>query len=197
MSVKGAVQDVKYLTDLEEERGFRAATSLIGDSHIVIVNPGISDDQINRTMAHESVHLMQHFRGDIRREGPGLVNWKGESYTLVSPERPEYEEQPWEQEAYSVGARLLEALEVGKLSRSRGARTVDQGNPEGGVAVLFSLAAEDASEATLAATLRAPRIAVSRCSSCCSSMSCGLSFLSHRSGALRLALCAVGAHEET
>ena len=47
MSVKGAVQDVKYLTDLEEERGFRAATSLIGDSHIVIVNPGISDDQIN------------------------------------------------------------------------------------------------------------------------------------------------------
>ncbi len=43
----------------------------------------------------------------------------------------------------------------------------------------------------------APRIAVSRCSSCCSSMSCGLSFLSHRSGALRLALCAVGAHEET
>jgi len=175
----------EVLTDLEEERGFRAATSLIGDSHIVIVNPGISDDQL------------QYFRGDIRREGPGLVNWKGESYTLVSPERPEYEEQPWEQEAYSVGARLLEALEVGKLSRSRGARTVDQGNPEGGVAVLFSLAAEGASEATLAATLRAPRIAVSRCSSCCSSMSCGLSFLSHRSGALRLALCAVGAHEET
>lgn len=104
--------DVRYQLNLAQERGYKAGTFPSADgSFYIAVEPSITEDEIHETMAHETIHLIQHFKGDVKHDASGMVNWKGQMYTRVPPSQPEYDEQPWEEEAYRLGRELVEVLE--------------------------------------------------------------------------------------
>ena len=86
-----------------QERGFSGGTSELPNGGALIqINPKISRNKLLETIAHESVHAMQFMIGHAKRVGPGVIGWKGESYTILAGNDPDYDNQPWEEEAYRI-----------------------------------------------------------------------------------------------
>ena len=65
-----------------------------------------SFDQILTWLAHEMVHLKQFVRKELWDYETGRVQWKSRSYGRV-----DYENQPWEKEAYRLEGELYEMFE--------------------------------------------------------------------------------------
>ena len=65
-----------------------------------------SFDQILTWLAHEMVHLKQFVRGELYDYESGRVQWKSRSFGRVN-----YDDQPWEKEAYRLEGELYEMFE--------------------------------------------------------------------------------------
>ena len=70
-------------------------------SFIIEVNKNDSDEEKLKTLAHEMVHIKQYVKGELNE---CQTVWRG---TKIETEL-EYDEQPWEIEAYELGDKLYE-----------------------------------------------------------------------------------------
>ena len=61
---------------------------------IVDLNPMWNDDQLEKTLMHELVHVYQIYRGDLKTE-KGYFIWKGTKYPFSTP----YKTRLWEIDA--------------------------------------------------------------------------------------------------
>ena len=66
-----------------------------------------SFDQILTWLAHEMVHLKQFVRKELWDYESGSVQWMSRRYVRS----PEYDDQPWEKEAYRLEGELYEMFE--------------------------------------------------------------------------------------
>ena len=55
-----------------------------------------------RTLAHEMVHIKQYCKKELNEE---MTKWKGQS---VDSDNMDYDDQPWEIEAHTLGDKLYE-----------------------------------------------------------------------------------------
>lgn len=77
----------------------------------ILINPNATRDTLPGIIAHEAVHLVQFMRGDARNGSvPGRIDWKGISYQILPGDHPDYEAQPWEEEAYRVAPEIIRDL---------------------------------------------------------------------------------------
>ena len=66
-----------------------------------------SFDNILMWLAHEMVHLKQFVRKELWDYESGSVQWKSKRYVRS----PEYDDMPWEREAYRLEGELYEMFE--------------------------------------------------------------------------------------
>ena len=74
---------------------------------VILVNPKISKRKVLDTIAHEAVHLIQYMKGDAKRIGPGVLEWKGKQHQVTLTDGPGYDEQPWEEEAFRIASEVV------------------------------------------------------------------------------------------
>lgn len=65
-------------------------------SFLIEIHNRLTDEYYTKTLLHELYHILQHIRGDLR-DKRGIRCWKG-----VNCENLDYDEQPWEQEAFEM-----------------------------------------------------------------------------------------------
>lgn len=89
------------VTDSDEELATEFEIDLNGD---------LSDDDILRALAHESVHVAQYFQGRLKDTGNMFTaSWLGKVYDIRS--RP-HDELPWEREALHLEWTLINAFRL-------------------------------------------------------------------------------------
>lgn len=97
--------------DVCEEKGLWGGTSGIDDKQLILINPNLSKENILPTVAHEAVHLMQFMKGDAKNgDGFSVIEWKGEKFEILPGNHPDYENQPWEEEAFRIAPEILADL---------------------------------------------------------------------------------------
>ena len=69
---------------------------------LIELQSNLSEEDYLKTLLHEMHHILQHIRGDLR-DKRGIRCWKG-----IDCENLDYEDQPWEQEAYQKEQELYE-----------------------------------------------------------------------------------------
>lgn len=95
-----------------DEKNLLGATGSTGSTHFVLLSPGLNEKNLLSTIAHESVHLIQFMTG-AAQIGDGLTQivWKGQSYDILPEDSPDYESQPWEEEAFRHAPQILKAIQ--------------------------------------------------------------------------------------
>jgi len=97
--------------DVCEERGLMGATGPDTDGMLaILINRKISRRKVLETIAHEAVHLIQYMKGDAKRIGPEVLEWKGKPHQLMLTDGPGYDDQPWEEEAFRLAPEVVAYL---------------------------------------------------------------------------------------
>lgn len=76
---------------------------------VLCLSPDLTGNSLVQVIAHESIHLIQVFRGDVFY-GVGYTSWKGKKYKSLPAEHPDYRNQPWEKEAFELAPILYQYL---------------------------------------------------------------------------------------
>jgi len=71
------------------------------DEYVVYLNPVLNFEQLVRTLFHELVHIHQYMVGKLSHVG-GQSVWYGQKYDC------DYEDLPWEVEAFKLEEKLFE-----------------------------------------------------------------------------------------
>jgi len=85
--------------------------------YAVDLNPLYSQKELEATVIHELIHVMQIYSGRLKIL-QGEVKWEGKTWSLATP----YQERPWEQEAYLMTQILFTETLPRELSETRSSR---------------------------------------------------------------------------
>jgi hypothetical protein len=80
----------------------------------VDLNPLYPQKDLESTMVHELIHVMQIYSGRLQIL-QGEVKWEGKTWSLSTP----YQQRPWEQEAYLMTAILFTETLPRELSETQ------------------------------------------------------------------------------
>lgn len=99
--------------DVYEQKGLLGATSQTEEGKLLIlISPQVTKSKLLATVAHEAVHLIQFMKQDTERVGPDKIKWKGKEYQILPGADPEYDNQPWEEEAYRLAPHIIGTLKT-------------------------------------------------------------------------------------
>lgn len=91
-----------------EKKGFLGATGSQDNVQHILLNPKLTEKNLFPTIAHEMIHVTQFMKGDAENgDGINRMKWKGVEYELLPGNHPDYEKQPWEEEAYRLAPQIL------------------------------------------------------------------------------------------
>ena len=106
--------DIKLTKDLKEKEGAYGFCHITGSVNkprefMIELDASMkhSWDQILTWLAHEMTHLKQFVRNELYDGVDGSVQWKSKRYVRS----PQYEDMPWEREAYRLETKLFEEFE--------------------------------------------------------------------------------------
>ena len=106
---KQILRNVEIRVSFKKNLGFAHGMVLVEDynlsnkprSFIIEINKNDCAEEILKTLAHEMVHIKQYVKGELDE---GQTVWRGQK---IESEL-EYDEQPWEIEAYDLGDKLYD-----------------------------------------------------------------------------------------
>jgi len=100
--------DLEIIRNLEKNEGVQGWHWEVEDKydHEIGIDAGLGLRDFITSICHEMVHLKQVYRGEFTQKD-GKQFWKGRDHS-----KDEYDDQPWEKEAYKLQDEL--ALEVWK-----------------------------------------------------------------------------------
>lgn len=103
--------DIKLTKNLKEKEGaygFCHITGSVNKPREFMIELDVSMkhswDQILTWLAHEMAHLKQFVRNELYDGVDGSVQWKSKRYVRS----PQYDDMPWEKEAYRLEEKLYE-----------------------------------------------------------------------------------------
>ena len=79
---------------------------------VMELNTGLSDRQLVSTTIHECVHIKQFALGELKDyvRKPDYSVWKNKMYKVAGKDSIEYQDHPWEKEAYRLERKLFRLL---------------------------------------------------------------------------------------
>ena len=84
-----------------------AEVDISEDGWDIFISDKLCKSEIIRALAHECVHIKQYVKGELVEKETEFF-WKGELYLY---DQENYEQMPWEEEAYRLENELVEKYE--------------------------------------------------------------------------------------
>tara|TARA_R110000772_G_scaffold55472_15_gene126602 strand:+ start:1088 stop:1495 length:408 start_codon:yes stop_codon:yes gene_type:complete len=82
------------------------AAEILGTKYICLFK-GCPDEELNRVISHEMIHVHQMVRGDLVFDHDNMIfTWKGDKYNRKRLDTMSYYDRPWEDEAKKLEKKL-------------------------------------------------------------------------------------------